>query len=78
VQTIYRTKVSVYEMLDERPRIWFDHISRFARTVDREFLVLNGSQKLVETLALVDTMLAAQQYFTAFAGGRQPATKPDR
>ena len=74
----YLPKVSVYEMLDERPRVWFDHISRFARTVDREFLVLNGSQKLVETLALVDTMLAAQQYFTAFAGGRQPATKPDR
>jgi NADH dehydrogenase len=43
-------------------------ILRFARTPDREFLVLNGGQKLVGTLALVDIILAAQQPLTAFAG----------
>jgi hypothetical protein len=35
-------------------------ILRFARTVDREFLVPNGGRKLVGTLALVDIILAAQ------------------
>jgi NADH:ubiquinone reductase (H+-translocating) len=43
-------------------------ILRFARTVDREFLVLNGGRKLVGTLALVDIILAAHQHVTAFAG----------
>jgi NADH:ubiquinone reductase (H+-translocating) len=38
-------------------------ILRFARTPDREFLVLNGDQKLVGTLALVDIILAAHQAF---------------
>jgi NADH:ubiquinone reductase (H+-translocating) len=41
---------------------------RFARTPDREFLVLNGGQKLVGTLAVVDIILAAQQSLTAFSG----------
>jgi NADH dehydrogenase len=43
-------------------------ILRFARTPDREFLVLNGGQKLLGTLALVDIILAAQESLTASAG----------
>jgi len=41
---------------------------RFTRSIDRKLLVLNGSQKLVGTLALVDIILAAQQNLTGFAG----------
>jgi NADH:ubiquinone reductase (H+-translocating) len=43
-------------------------ILRFARTPDREFLVLNDGQKLVGTLALLDIILAAQQSLTASTG----------
>jgi NADH:ubiquinone reductase (H+-translocating) len=46
-------------------------ILRFARTPDREFLVLNDSQKLVGTLALVDIILAAQQSLAAFSGAAE-------
>jgi NADH:ubiquinone reductase (H+-translocating) len=40
-------------------------ILKFARTPDREFLVLNDGQKLVGTLALLDIILAAQQPLAA-------------
>ena len=58
---------------------WLSTRFDLPRPIDPEsdILVLNGSQKLVGTLASIDIILAAQQYLTAFAG-RQPATKPNR
>jgi NADH dehydrogenase len=53
-------------------------ILRFARTPDREFLVLNESQKMVGTLALVDIILAAHQSLTAPVPETHLVTRPDQ
>jgi len=68
--------VSAYEMLDERPRIWFGHIeicpNRRSRVSGPEWRPEIGGN-----FGLSRHYPRGATYLTAFAG-RQPATKPNR